>query len=188
MIQKKYGIAILVVMLAAIILVFFQQTRIHSLKSELGTLESQNSKQLGNLHTSDDILSGYKNMMTQYDHELMMVLKETAPPLPVVHAQSQNEEKMIGKIEEWIREHRMKQEDGIDVLDHNRVILSLRSLGEVTDRSYLVEAIYYEIPRESTDSSSPYPRQIGKDYIGMAQFVLDQNQGDWIVKEFKDTF
>lgn len=187
MTQKKYGIAILVV-LAAIILIYSQQTRIRSLKSELVRLESQNAKQRSDSNTMDDILAGFKNMMTQYDHEMMMVLKETAPSLPVVHAQSQNEEKMIGKIKVWIREHRMKQEDGIDVLDHNRVILSLRSLGEATDHSHIIEAVYYEIPTESKDSSSPYPRPIGKDYIGIAQFILNQNQGDWIVKEFKDTF
>lgn len=155
------------------------------LTAQVKWLKDENAVLKKEAEDRETLVSGLRNMFPQYVRESESILNELSPVIPVINQDTEEEKQMMNSIQHWMQLHRIREDGGLSVLEHNRVILSLESLGAGEDDSYTIQAMYYEIPGPLKPTGD-YPRLVGKEYIGYAKFVMKKLQGDWEVSEYID--
>ncbi|WP_150272877.1 hypothetical protein [Paenibacillus tepidiphilus] len=151
-----------------------QAAIIKQLTSEVEILTSENAVIKEEAKNTEEHAAGLKNLFPQYVRESESILRDLGTVTPAFQYNTEEQKQMMDAIKEWIQNHRIREESGLSFLDQNRVILSLKPLGEETDGSFSIEAMYYEIPGEP-EAGSNYPRPTGKEYIGMSVFNMKQH-------------
>ncbi|ULO10041.1 hypothetical protein H1230_15475 [Paenibacillus sp. 19GGS1-52] len=164
-----------------------KSTEIKQLTSEAEVLRNENTVIKKESESKAELITGLKNLFPQYVRESESILNELSKVIPACQYNTEEQKQMMDKIKKWIQKNRIKEELGLSFLDQNRVILSLKPLGNETDGSFSIEAMYYEIPGES-EAISDYPRPTGKEYVGVSVFKMKKKNGVWEVSQYSDQF
>ncbi|SET57728.1 hypothetical protein [Paenibacillus sp. NFR01] len=161
--------------------------------AEVAVLKAEKAALKAEISVKDQQISGLEHLFPQYEREARAILEQTAGNLPNLKWKTEEERALLTAVKEWIQARGTLTDDGLYLLAGRRVILSLTPGGAQVDGTQVVEAMYYELPADTAaaareTSGEIYPRPIGKEYIGMAQFTVRQTDGNWAVEKYTDSF